>query len=92
MKLDNQRRLTIPNFMREHVEIELGQYYYLIYKSNNNILIADNPKGKTIGQIKIDERYRFVIPSCIVNLFTEKEIVMYYEDDSFGMLIIDENI
>ena len=80
MKMDKQHRLLIEKHIREKFEITNG-IYYLIYKTNNNIIISKKEIGKVIAKVTVDSKGRFVVPTTIYDIFCKRDIVMYYEEE-----------
>ena len=78
MKVDKQRRLTIPHYFVESSNMKAGRYYLCDYNGKIYITQEVTEEDKILVAVMMDSKNRIVIPKylkCYVD--TAKEITVY---------------
>ena len=81
MKLDKQRRLTIPVFFIERHSLKPGKHYLYDFKGKLSIISEIRENDKLLAEVTMDSKNRIIIPTflkCYVD-FSE-EIIIYEKD------------
>lgn len=88
MKLNNQRQLQIPNFIRKEKDLNPGDKILIVLEDDDFKLVKESNE-KVVGCAKMDSKGRIVIPVYLKEHFEGKEITFYVkgEEKSVGLLL-----
>jgi len=76
MNMDKQHRLIIPQFVRDTMNVEESEYYF-VFRGGNDFCLQKSRNGRVIGKVKIDKKGRFYIPSSVVDVFENRKVLIY---------------
>ena len=84
MKLDKQRKLQIPQFIREEKGFNPGDKILIVLEGDNFRLVKESNE-KVVGCAKMDSKGRIVMPVYLKEHFVEKEIIFYISGGEEGV-------
>lgn len=88
MRLNNQRQLQIPKFIRDDRNFNPGDKILIILEGDNFKLIKTPSKENVVGCAKMDSKGRIVIPVYLKENFVDKEIIFYIKGEEKGVGLI----
>lgn len=81
MKLDKQRRLTIPYFFIERLKMNAKKYYFCDDNGKLYLVPEVTRNDKILAQVTMDIKNRIIIPvylKCYID--SSKEVIVYEKD------------
>ena len=88
MRLDNQRKLQIPKFIRMEKNFNPGDKIFIAMVEDNFKLIKQYSNEKIVGCTKMDSKGRIVMPVYLKDSFVGKEIFIYIKNGEEGVGLI----